>query len=92
MPLGELDDGVGGADEEDELAVVEVHRLVAGGEPGGLELGDGGVEILDPEAHVVEAGAGEVARRAVDELASGLWKCRSCTSWCGSASGIASVT
>ena len=91
MPLGELDHGVGGADEEDELAVVEVHRLVAGGEAGGVELGHGGVEVVDAEADVVEAGAGELPDERSTSSA-GLWKCSSCTSWCGSPSGTASVT
>ena len=60
-PLGELDGDVLGALQEDELAAVELHHLVAELDAGGGEFRDLRVEVVYGEADVIEAELVELA-------------------------------
>ena len=67
LPLGQLDHHSGRAFEKDKVAVVEVHDLVSGPDPGGGQCGERGDEVVDPETDVVEAGSAQVLGVAVDD-------------------------
>ena len=92
VPLGELDDGVGGADRG---------RPACGrGSPSpgcgwGSRRHSNSATVASRSSTRKQTWLKPVPARLPDERSIsfvGLWKCRSCTSWCGSASGMASVT
>ena len=69
MPLRQLDRDALGTGEEDQLSVVEIHDLVAGGETGRGHLGERRRHILHREADVVQAELAEIANLGIRRAA-----------------------
>jgi hypothetical protein len=66
MPLGELDRDIFRSVQEDKLAVVKIHDLVAEPDAGSAQLRDLGFEVVYREADVVEAQLVELGNVGID--------------------------